>query len=413
MVDPNNRFNAFKESLRKAYNGYPWYREKMNEAGIKPEDIQSLDDIKYLPFMTKDDLRKGYPWRVTAVDLDDVVRIHCSSGTTGKPTVVSYTHGDLDKWAELMAWCLQIAGLKKEDIFQISYNYGLFTGSFGYHYGAERIGCCIIPASGGHTERQIELMLDLGTTALTCTPSYALYLAEVLAEKGISPDKLKLRLGIFGGEPWSEEMRAQIERGLGIIALDCYGLSEIWGPGVAIECPCKNGLHIREDYFIMEIIDPHTLKPLPLGEEGELVITTLNREATPMIRYRTRDITRLFRDECACGLSGLKMERVKGRTDDMLIIRGVNVFPQQIESILGTFRELSLNYQLVVGERKHLKRLEIRCELSNGFSGDVGELTARVSKTLKDKLGVTVDITLLPPGSLERSPGKAKRFVRE
>lgn len=411
MADTNDRLRALKESVRRAYLGYPWYREKMDEIGVKPEDITSLEDIKYLPFMTKDDLRKGYPWGVTAVDLVDVVRIHCSSGTTGKPTVVSYTQGDIDKWAELMAWCLRIAGLRKDDIFQISYNYGLFTGSFGYHYGAERIGCCIIPASGGYTERQIELMIDLGTTAITSTPSYALYLAEVLAEKGISPSQLKLRLGIFGGEPWSEEMRVQIEKGLDLIALDCYGLSEVWGPGVAIECPYKEGLHIREDYFIMEVIDPETLKPLPMGEEGELVITTLNREATPMIRYRTRDITRLFYGSCSCGLSGLKMDRVKGRTDDMLIIRGVNVFPKQIESILGSFSELSLNYQLVVGEKKHLKRLEVKCELSNGFIGDINELTQRVSKTLKDKLGVTVDLTILPPGSLERSPGKAKRLV--
>ncbi|MCS7233155.1 MAG: phenylacetate--CoA ligase [Synergistetes bacterium] len=411
MIDANNQLAALKDSVKRAYLGYPWYREKMDEAGIKPEDIASLEDIRYLPFMTKDDLRKGYPWGVTAVDVVDVIRIHCSSGTTGKPTVVSYTQGDIDKWAELMAWCLRVAGLRKDDIFQISYNYGLFTGSFGYHYGAERIGCCVIPASGGYTERQIELMMDLGTTAITSTPSYALYLAEVLAEKGISPDQLKLRLGIFGGEPWSEEMRVQIERGLGLVALDCYGLSEIWGPGVAIECSYKDGLHIREDYFIMEVIDPETLKPIPMGEEGELVITTLNREATPMIRYRTRDITRLFYKSCACGLSGLKMDRVKGRTDDMLIIRGVNVFPKQIESILGGFSELSLNYQLVVGEKKHLKRLEVRCELSNGFMGDVDELTQRVSKTLKDKLGVTVDLVILPPGSLERSSGKAKRLI--
>ncbi len=405
------KLRALRESVKRAYERYPWYREKMDQAGIKPDDVRSLDDLVYLPFMTKEDLRKGYPWGITATDLEEVIRVHCSSGTTGKPTVVSYTKGDIDKWAELMAWCLRIAGLRKDDIFQISYNYGLFTGSFGYHYGAERIGCCIIPAGGGYTERQIELMMDLGTTVLTCTPSYALYLTEVLAEKGISPDDLRLRLGIFGGEPWSDEMRVQIEEGFGITALDCYGLSEIWGPGVAIECPHKSGLHIRDDYFIVEVIDPETLKPLPFGREGELVITTLNREATPMIRYRTRDITRLFYDNCPCGLSGVKMERVKGRTDDMLIIRGVNVFPTQIETVLGSFRELSLNYQLVVGERRHLKRLEVRCELANGYTGSVEELTKKVSKALRDKLGINVELTILPAGTLERSPGKAKRFL--
>jgi len=277
--------------------------------------------------------------------------------------------------------------------------------------GAERLGCCVIPISGGNTERQVELMRDLGTTVLACTPSYALYLAEVLAEKGISPDELNLRLGIFGAEPWSEEMRAQIEKGLGIMALDIYGLSEIWGPGVAMECPYKNGLHLNEEYFIVEVVDPETLKPLPFGKEGELVLTTLNREGTPMIRYRTRDITRLVNGECPCGVHGYRIDRIKGRSDDMLIIRGVNVFPKQIESVLGSFGELSLNYQLVVGERKYLKRLEVRCELANGFKGDINELTSRVSKALKDRLGISVDLTILPPGSLERTAGKAKRLV--
>ncbi len=406
------RLNALRESVRRAYERYPWYRERMDKAGIGPEDIRALEDIEHLPFMTKDDLRNGYPWGATAVDLDSVVRVHCSSGTTGKPTVVSYTEGDIRKWSELVAWCLRLAGVRRDDIIQISYGYGLFTGGLGLHYGAEKLGCCVIPTSGGYTERQIELMRDLGTTVLACTPSYALYLAEVLEEKGISPEELNLRLGIFGAEPWSEEMRTQIERGLGLTALDIYGLSEIWGPGVAMECPHKNGLHINDDYFIVEVIDPETLKPLPFGMEGELVITTLNREATPMIRYRTRDITRLVNGRCPCGLSGPRIDRIKGRTDDMIIVRGVNVFPKQIEAVLGSFSELSLNYQLVVGEKRHLKRLEVRCELANGYAGDVGELTRKVSKALKDKLGVSVELTILPSGSLERSMGKAKRLVK-
>ncbi len=406
------KLKALKESVRRAYERYPWYRERMNEAGVRPEDIRTLEDIEHLPFMTKDDLRNGYPWGATAVDLDSVVRVHCSSGTTGKPTVVSYTEGDIRKWSELVAWCLRVAGVRRDDIIQISYGYGLFTGGLGLHYGAEKLGCCVIPTSGGYTERQIELMRDLGTTVLACTPSYALYLGEVLEEKGISPEELNLRLGIFGAEPWSEEMRTQIEKGLGLTALDIYGLSEIWGPGVAMECPHKNGLHINDDYFMVEVIDPETLKPLPFGMEGELVITTLNREATPMIRYRTRDITRLVNGRCPCGLSGPRIDRIKGRTDDMIIVRGVNVFPKQVEAVLGSFSELSLNYQLVVGEEKHLKRLEVRCELANGYAGDVGELTRKVSKALKDKLGVSVELTILPPGAIERSMGKAKRLVK-
>lgn len=402
---------ALRESIRRAYDRYPWYRERMDEIGIRPEDVKSLEDIQYLPFMVKDDLRRGYPWGATASDLKHVVRVHCSSGTTGKPTVVSYTKGDIEKWADLVAWCLKIAGVNEDDIVQVAYGYGLFTGGLGLHYGAEKLGCCVIPVSGGNTERQIELMRDLGTTVLACTPSYALYLSEVLAEKGISPDELKLRLGILGAEPWSEEMRAQIEKGLGIRALDIYGLSEIWGPGVAMECPYKNGLHINDEYFIVEVVDPETLKPLPFGKEGELVLTTLNREATPMIRYRTRDITKLVNGYCPCGVHGYRIDRIKGRSDDMLIIRGVNVFPKQIESVLGSFSELSLNYQLVVGERKHLKRLEVRCELANGFRGDISELTSRVSKALKDKLGISVDLVILPPGSIERTAGKAKRII--
>lgn len=402
---------ALKESLRRAYDRYPWYRERMDEIGIGPEDVKSLEDIQYLPFMVKDDLRRGYPWGATALDLKHVVRVHCSSGTTGKPTVVSYTKRDIERWADLVAWCLSIAGVNEDDIVQVAYGYGLFTGGLGLHYGAEKLGCCVVPVSGGNTERQIELMRDLGTTVLACTPSYALYLSEVLAEKGISTDELKLRLGILGAEPWSEEMRSQIEKGLGIKALDIYGLSEIWGPGVAMECPYKNGLHINDEYFIVEIVDPETLKPLPFGREGELVLTTLNREATPMIRYRTRDITKLVNGDCPCGVRGYRIDRIKGRSDDMLIIRGVNVFPKQVESVLGIFSELSLNYQLVVGERKHLKRLEVRCELANGFRGDISELTSRVSKALKDKLGISVDLVILPPGSIERTAGKAKRIV--
>ncbi|MDK2870801.1 MAG: phenylacetate-CoA ligase [bacterium] len=405
------KLTALRESVRRAYESYPWYRERMDEAGIKPEDIRNLEDIQYLPFMVKDDLRRGYPWGATAPELRSVVRVHCSSGTTGKPTVVSYTKGDIEKWANLVAWCLKVAGVNEDDIVQVAYGYGLFTGGLGLHYGAEKLGCCVIPVSGGNTERQVELMKDLGTTVLACTPSYALYLAEFLAERGVSPNELKLRLGILGAEPWSEEMRSQIEEGLGIKALDIYGLSEIWGPGVAMECQYKNGLHVNDEYFIVEVIDPETLKPLPFGKEGELVLTTLNREGTPMIRYRTRDITRLVNGECPCGVYGYRIDRIKGRSDDMLIIRGVNVFPKQIESVLGSFNELSLNYQLVVGERKHLKRLEVRCELSNGFSGSIEELTERVSRALKARLGITVDLKLLPPGSIERTAGKAKRIV--
>lgn len=395
--------------IERVWNKVPAYRRKMEEAGVSPSDIKSVEDLHKLPFTNKGDLRDNYPMGLLACDRDEIVRLHASSGTTGKPTVVAYTQKDLDTWSELMARSLEIAGVTKKDTVQVAYGYGLFTGGMGIHYGSERVGAAVIPASGGFSERQVVLMEDLGTTVLACTPSYALRLAELLPEN--HKETLGLRMGIFGAEPWSEELRAKLEERLGIVALDIYGLSEIMGPGVAMECPAQQGLHIHEDHFLLEVIDPDTGFPLPDGEEGELVITTLTKEALPMIRYRTRDITRIISEPCPCGHEGRRIARLRGRSDDMLIIRGVNVFPSQVEVALGRVPGLSLHYVLEVSEKEGLKELTVCCEAEENLQGEALEkLRRKALHELQGLLGVRVGFRILNPGSLERSEGKAQRI---
>ncbi|NLC51092.1 MAG: phenylacetate--CoA ligase, partial [Firmicutes bacterium] len=365
------QLERLQKTIKHAYENVAFYRRRMQEHGVEPEDIRSLDDLQKLPFTTKEDFRDNYPFDLFAVPLKDIIRFHSSSGTTGKLTVVGYTRRDIQAWSELMARALVSAGATSESIVQNAYGYGLFTGGLGIHYGVELIGASVIPASGGNTDRQVMLMKDFGTDILTCTPSYALYIAEVLAEQGIDPHRdLKLKAGIFGAEPWSENMRAEIEKKLGLMALDIYGLSEVIGPGVAMECPAKSGLHIYEDHFIAEIIDPVTGKTLPAGDQGELVLTSLTKEALPVVRYRTRDITALDTGACSCGRTHLRMRKITGRTDDMLIIRGVNVFPSQIESVLLEIGETEPHYQLIVERHGQMDQLEIRVEVSQGLFSD-------------------------------------------
>lgn len=411
----NLQLERLKQTVSRVYERVPFYRRKMEEARVKPEDIRSLDDICKLPFTVKDDMRATYPYGLFAVPLRDVVRIHSSSGTTGKPTVVGYTKNDLDTWAELCARFITAAGVGPDDIVQIAFGYGLFTGGFGLHYGMERVGASVIPASSGNTQRQLLLMQDLGTTTIVCTPSYALYLGEQVAEAGIR-DKLKLRWGLFGGEPWSEQMRTEIEAKLGISATDNYGLSEIIGPGVAGECEqFKNGMHISEDHFLVEVVDPETLEPLPYGECGELVITTLTKEALPIIRYRTRDITWIDPTPCGCGRTTARMHKVQGRTDDMLIIRGVNIFPSQIESVLLEIEGTEPHYMLVIYKEGSLDVLEVQVEVPKHlFTGDfrgLKKLEECIKERLHSVLGISVRLKLVEPKTLARSEGKAKRVI--
>ncbi len=404
-----------KETVYRMYAFVPAYKEKMDKAGIKPDDINSLSDLKLLPFTTKQDLRDNYPFNLFAVPMSEVIRIHSSSGTTGKPTVVGYTKKDIDIWAELMARALCSAGANKRSVIQNSYGYGLFTGGLGVHYGAEKLGASVIPSSGGNTKRQLMLMQDFGTTVLTCTPSYALFMYEEMQEMGIKPEDLKLKSGIFGAEPWSENMRKEIEKSLQIDAYDIYGLSEIIGPGVAIECSYKNGLHIAEDHFIAEIIDPITEEILPEGEHGELVISAVTKEALPIIRYRTRDLTSLTKEKCACGRTHVRMQKVLGRSDDMVIIRGVNVFPSMVESVLLEIPGVEPHYLLVVDRQGTLDILEVQVEVSEQvFSDEVRkleELGTRIKRELESALGVGVKVRLVEPKSIERSEGKAKRVI--
>ncbi|HOB12072.1 MAG TPA: phenylacetate--CoA ligase [Syntrophomonadaceae bacterium] len=409
------QLRRLKETVYRVYAFVPAYKEKMDQAGIKPDDINSLEDLHKLPFTTKQDLRDNYPFGMFALPMSEVVRVHSSSGTTGKPTVVGYSRRDIDTWAELMARALTSAGANRHSIIQNSYGYGLFTGGLGVHYGAEKLGASVIPTSGGNTKRQIMLMQDFGTTVLTCTPSYALFLAEVMEEIGISPSDLKLQSGVFGAEPWSENMRREIETKLQIDAFDIYGLSEIVGPGVAIECPAKQGLHLAEDHFIAEIIDPETGQNLPDGSMGELVITTITKEALPMIRYRTRDLTKLDRSVCECGRTHTRMQKVLGRSDDMVIIRGVNVFPSMVESVLLNIPGVEPHYLLVVDRKGNLDILEVRVEVSEKvFSDEVRkleELGSTISKELESALGISVKVRLVEPKSIERSEGKSKRVI--
>lgn len=410
------QLRRLKNTVERVYAVVPFYRKKFDEAGVKPEDIKTLDDLRRLPFTTKQDLRDNYPFGLFAVPMENVVRIHASSGTTGKPTVVGYTARDIQTWAELMARALSAAGATRGDIIHNAYGYGLFTGGLGVHYGAEKLGASVIPISGGNTKRQIMIMKDFGATILTCTPSYALHLAEVAREMGVDPKTLKLRAGLFGAEPWSERMRQEIEEALNLVALDIYGLSEIIGPGVSVECiEAKKGLHIFEDHFIPEIIDPETGENLPYGEVGELVITTITKEAFPMIRYRTRDITSLNPEPCICGRTHIRMSRVMGRSDDMLIIRGVNVFPSQIESVLMEIEEVEPHYQLIVDREGSLDTLTVLVEVGEqAFSDEVRklqELEKKIEKNIKEYLGISAKVKLVEPKTIARSEGKAQRVI--
>ena len=404
-----------KNTLDRVYDNVPFYRRAMDQKGIKPADIKSLDDVRKLPFTVKQDLRDNYPFGLFAVPLEDVVRVHASSGTTGKPTVVGYTHNDINPWAGLMARSLTMAGASRGDVVQNAYGYGLFTGGMGVHYGAEKIGATVVPISGGNTGRQLMIMQDFSSTVLTCTPSYALYLAEEGENAGLDFKKLPLKAGIFGAEPWSERMRRQLEEKLSIKAYDIYGLSEVLGPGVSMECPAQQGMHIYEDHFLAEIIDPDTGEPLPFGQQGELVFTSLTKEAFPIIRYRTRDITVLTEEPCSCGRTHVRMRRVTGRTDDMLIIRGVNVFPSQEESILLEFGETEPHYLLVVDRKGNLDELEIWVELSEKWFSDKVRQLEEEEGRLKDRiasvLGIAARIRLVEPKTIPRSEGKAKRVV--
>ena len=402
--------------VERVYHLVPFYRRRMDELGVKPEHIRTLEDIRLLPFTAKQDLRDNYPFGMFAAPMDQIVRIHASSGTTGKPTPVAYTQRDLETWAELMARTLAAGGAHRGDIVHVAYGYGLFTGGLGVHYGAERLGAAVIPVSGGQTRRQIMLIQDFGPTVLCCTPSFALYLAEVGQEMGVDFAKTKLRVGIFGAEPWTEGMRVEIEKRLSLDALDIYGLSEILGPGVAIEClEAKAGLHMFEDHFLPEIINPATLERLAPGETGELVITTLTKEAFPLLRYRTRDITSLNYAPCICGRTIARISRFQGRSDDMLIIRGVNVFPSQIESVLMETPGVAPHYQLIVDREGQLDTLEVQVEVDEAtFSDEVKQLQAlaqSIQRKIKDYFTVSVKVKLVEPQSIPRSEGKAKRVI--
>lgn len=411
------QLERLKKTVENVFFNVPHYRKVMQYAGLEPKDIQSLEDIRKLPFTAKDDLRDNYPYGMFAVPLSEIVRIHSSSGTTGKPTVVGYTRNDIDSWAEVMARSLVSGGATREDVIHNAYGYGLFTGGLGIHHGAERLGASVIPISGGNTKRQVMIMKDFGSTMLTCTPSYALLIAEVMNEMGLTPDDIKLKYGVFGAEPWSENMRQEIEKKLGISAVDIYGLSEVLGPGVAVECQeAKDGLHVQEDHFIIEVIDPDTCEPVPEGDKGEVVFTSLTKEGFPIIRYRTRDIASVTSEPCSCGRTFARMSRVSGRTDDMLIIRGVNVFPSQVESILLELGRVEPHYLLVVDRENNLDILTVMVEVSPSvLAGDevrkLEKLEQDIVDALESGLGISVNVKLVEPKSIERSEGKAKRVV--
>ncbi len=400
-------------TVRRVYENVAPYRKKMDEAGVKPEDIKSIADLQKLPFTVKQDLRDNYPYGMFAAPMKDVVRIHASSGTTGKQTVVGYTAHDIDMWAECAARALVSVGGTKDDFIHISYGYGLFTGGLGLHYGAEKLGATAIPASAGNSMRQLQLFKDFGSSIICMTPSYAISLIELMKENNISKDEFKLKAGVFGAEPWTEEMRKEIEAGLGIKAYDIYGLSEIMGPSVSCECECQCGMHICEDHFIPEIIDPDTLEVLPAGQQGELVFTCITKEALPLIRYRTRDIATLVYDKCECGRTLVRMLKPQGRTDDMLIIRGVNVFPSQIESALLSVDNKATNYFLEVDRVNNLDTLEVQVEMREDMFGDeIKTLEAykkKVKSAIDSAIGVGVSVKLVEPKTLARSTGKAVR----
>lgn len=404
-----------KELVKRVYDNVPHYRKKMDAVGLKPSDIQSIDDLSKLPFTYKQDLRDTYPYGLFAVPMSEVVRVHASSGTTGKQIVVGYTEDDLKRWADCTARIFAAAGIGKDDFVQVAFGYGFFTGGFGAHSAAERVGATVIPISSGNTKRQIQTMIDFGSTVLCCTPSYAMYLAETIEEMGVK-DQLKLKVGIFGAEPWTEEMRKTIEEKLGIKAYDIYGLSEVMGPGVSYECEEQIGMHICEDMFIAEIIDPDTGEVLPEGSTGELVFTTLAKDAFPVIRYRTRDICSLIYEPCKCGRTHIRMNKPAGRSDDMLIIRGVNVFPSQIEEVLLKIGgDITPNYQIIVGRENNTDTFEVRVEMSDAFFCDdvksIETLEKNIREQLRSVLGLGVKVKLVNPKSIERSEGKAKRVI--
>lgn len=407
--------DRLKNMIRRIYHNVPFYRNKFQEIGLYPEDIKSVEDLSKLPFTIKQDMRDNYPYGLFATELNEIVRLHASSGTTGKPTVVGYTRQDINNWSEVCARSIIAAEGDSSSIIQIAYGYGLFTGGLGMHYGAEHIGASTIPISSGNTERQLMLMKDFHTTFLASTPSYALYLADELKDKGISPEELDLKSGIFGAEPWSENMRNEIEKKLNIHAYNIYGLSEIIGPGVASECGCKSGMHVWEDHFIPEVVDPNTLEVLPYGSMGELVFTSITKEGIPLLRYRTRDLTVLNQEPCACGRTHVRMERVMGRSDDMIIIRGVNVFPSQIEDVLLSIGDVEPHYQLIITREGMMDRLEVQVEVTEELFSDKIKNMESLSHTIKQKLSsvlqINAKITLVEPRSIPRSEGKAKRVI--
>ncbi len=401
--------------VERIYHNVPFYRNKMQEIGIHPEDIKDIDDLKRLPFTTKQDLRDNYPFGLFAVPQSEIVRVHASSGTTGKPTVVGYSRKDLGTWSEVVARCMVSAGAHKHDVIHIAYGYGLFTGGLGLHYGSEKIGATVIPVSGGNTKRQLQIMRDFGSTVLACTPSYSLFLAEAMEDDGFVRDNYKLRVGIFGAEPWTENMRREIEERWKIKAIDIFGLSEVIGPGVSCECECQDGLHIEEDHFVPEIIDPVSLEILPEGAKGELVFTTITKEGLPLLRYRTRDLTTLNYAPCKCGRTLVRMSKCAGRSDDMLIIRGVNLFPSQIESVLLDMSETHPHYLLIVDRVNNLDTLELQVEVDQLFFQDriseLQRLSKKIQHNLESTLGLAINVKLVEPKTIERSEGKAKRVI--
>lgn len=408
------QWQRLQAQMKRVYDKVPFYRQAFKEKGITPADIRSLADLPQIPFTRKTDFRDNYPFGLTAVPMEQIVRIHASSGTTGKPTVVAYTANDVELWTDMMARTLTAAGVCKNDIVHNAYGYGLFTGGLGFHYGAERVGAAVIPVSGGQTKRQIMLLQDMGSTVLCCTPSYAIYLAEAANQMGVNLRETNLRIGVFGAEPWTHEMRRELQAQTGLHALDIYGLSEIIGPGVSVECEHQAGLHIFEDHFLPEIVDPNTGEPLPYGESGELVLTTLTKEALPVLRYRTGDITALHPETCACGRTMVRMEKISGRTDDMLIVRGINVFPSQIETVLLRVEGIQPHYQIIV-DRQHrtLDDLEIWVEVEDEIFADeirrMELLERELHNELYNALGISTRVKLVEPRSIQRSEGKAQR----
>ena len=398
-----------------SYDKVPFYKKRFDDIGLKPTDIQSLEDIEKIPFTTKDDLRKNYPYDLFAVSMDEIIELHASSGTTGKPVVVGYTKKDMEDWSEAVARLAAAAGVTKKDIAQVAFGYGMFTGGFGLHYGLEKLGATVIPASAGNSERQIMYMKDFKTTVLISTPSYALYLSEICQDMGIDPKSLNLKIGLFGGEGHSSELTKEVEKRWGILDTENYGMTEITGPGVSGECSYKNGMHINEDLYYPEIIDTKTHKALPYGSRGEMVLTTLTKEGIPMLRFRTKDITILYDEKCECGRTSTRMNKVLGRVDDMLIIKGVNVFPSQIESVLMKFEQIAPHYQILLKNKGFMDTIEVLVEVENGILLDsykkLEEIEKNISHELKTVLLIDAKIKLVEPRTLERTAGKSKRVI--